>query len=591
MGFKNNYDPSILLTLVLWISLTCGTALTSQAEVMQPASLEVIGVRNLATTHPTLTGRNINLALIELAPSREDELAVYGFVPNLYHTALTSGQIRNLQYPFDPNDLFEPSYHASMIGGILWGNDPNAHDSPLGDFHYRGIAPEATVDIYSAKWFIKNRILRPYQGSLNADVVNISWGSNLNSLLTLFWQSKFDALAIRENCLVVAAAGNGNQQTGVIDKPASGYNVLSVGATGSLGEYPKSLNYIRPPLPSQSSFGPTDDGRCKPDMIAPGMTLGPNTQDESGYSHDSQSIAYSSYATPHVTGVAALLIDAARQSRQENADDPRVIKALLLNGANKLIGWHKGMCGPYDDEDVPLDYQQGAGMVDAVKSHRQLMAGQYDWDNFDTNLQSNRQLEGWDFNHVKYDGNDPNSERTYYFSKPLQAGTNFTATLCWYHRYNSNIIHTPQRLNFLGLELWSLDDQGSLLERLDYSTSIIDNLQHIYYHCQKTSQVALVVFGADFNQGPGDGVIYALAFSAEQKNWPGDLMAGDFNANGIVGPSDILQFLDTWWRYRDGGIEGVLQHLPEDMNLDGRLDETDWAILQSQWQQQSPWKE
>ena len=46
-----------------------------------------------------------------------------------------------------------------------------------------------------------------------------------------------------------------------------------------------------------------------------------------------------------------------------------------MNSATKLPYWHKGRLSVEDDHEVPLDYVQGAGVVDAARAYRLLTAG------------------------------------------------------------------------------------------------------------------------------------------------------------------------------------------------------------------------
>jgi len=84
------------------------------------------------------------------------------------------------------------------------------------------------------------------------------------------------------------------------------------------------------------------------------------------------------------------MMDAARKKGIRHGDDARLIKALLLNGADKLAGWHKGNCGPDDDHQSPLDSQQGAGLLNVWNSYRQFDGGQHEEDRMRGNV-------GWDY--------------------------------------------------------------------------------------------------------------------------------------------------------------------------------------------------
>ena len=85
------------------------------------------------------------------------------------------------------------------------------------------------------------------------------------------------------------------------------------------------------------TVGPTDDGRSKPDITAPG--------------------GFTSYSTPYVSGCAAILMQAAARGdggsgTQTSAGDIRTVKALLLNGATKPTGWSHTSTQPLGSQSM-----------------------------------------------------------------------------------------------------------------------------------------------------------------------------------------------------------------------------------------------
>ena len=570
------------MVIVIYLAGLFWPALVTGAGRVQPACLEPIGVRELVENNPYITGRNVHVGIVELSQPHAEDASAYAFMPNFEHGALLGAKRWGLYHYENPHRPVGVSDHASMITGILVGNDPNANHPSLGSFRYRGIVPEATVDVFETNWFIYKRVLAGGSEPIDCDVITMSWGTDAGDAITMWWQRGIDALVERESVVAVAASGNGSNEFATISKPSWGYNVISVGAARSLGSFPDFLRYVGPPILEYSSFGPTDDGRCKPDIIAPGACLGPSGYSIEGYYCVKKSAGYSSYAAPQVAGAGALLVEAARQNKMEEATDPRLIKALLLNGANKLVGWHKGASDTDDDHIVPLDYRQGAGMVDVWKSYQQLRAGRYDPNSYPINI-------GWDLDEVSLDPNDPNSLRIYSMPETLDAGDNFTTTLCWYKHYDQEGIFNALPLNTLKPELWSVDDKGQLEKRLDYSASQIDNLQHIYYHSPDRQKVALVVRSAG-GEETQTLESYALVYCQGQSNWQGDQLTGDLDADGIVGVNDMAQLLKAWWAQK-GNYNDVNQYLPEDLNVDGRIDGGDFDVMSRQWQRRSEWYE
>jgi len=580
MGRK--IDKYFLIILSLFCLLLPASAVWSQSAV-QPRNLEAIGLRQLVDRYPQLTGRRVKLAIVELCEPAAAEQPGYNFLPNLAHRSLYSADWLNFYYYQNPTSPAGFSRHASMIAGILLGEDELAQSQGLGSFYYQGIAPWAGVSVYEANWFIYKRVLASDLEPVTDDnVVNISWGTDADDIITQWWQRGIDALVEREGSIVVAACGNGQDKFKSISKPSWGYNVISVGSARGLGDYPDYLLYVGPPTDRHSTSGPTDDGRSKPDVIAPGLALGPSKDSVNDYYIDEKAVDYSSFAAPQVAGVAALLIDAARQNHIPDADDPRLIKALILNGANKLIGWHKGTADSDDDSYSPLDFHQGAGLINVLNSHRELIAKLADPNSPAGNI-------GWDLAQVALDPNDPDSQRIYYLPQPLAPQRYLKATLCWYRHYEPGRTFNPAVLSNLTLSLWAVDEAGHLTDMLDSSDSVLDNLQHIYYTGDvEIPRAALVVSGADFDNSASamQRETYGLAYEANTDNWTGDQLSGDINADGIVDENDLIQFMEQGAAANN---ESSNLNGGQDPNTAGRLDEAVIGNIVDQWQQKSPW--
>ncbi len=88
-----------------------------------------------------------------------------------------------------------------------------------------------------------------------------------------------------------------------------------------------------------SSRGPTDDGRIKPEIVAPGTNIistrshMPNASYSAIYNDDYVYDSGTSMATPMVSGMAALVRQWLNEERGMAAPSAALVKALLLNGA------------------------------------------------------------------------------------------------------------------------------------------------------------------------------------------------------------------------------------------------------------------
>ena len=145
-------------------------------------------------------------------------------------------------------------------------------------------------------------------------------------------------------------AGDGQYRGGYdsIGFEALAKNVVTVGSsadavTGGLRDASKAN------VSSFSSWGPTDDGRIKPDVVANGEAVYSSL---SGSNNSYGSYSGTSMSTPNTTGSAALLIDHHASLFPSGAMRASTLKGLLLHTADD-----RGNPGP--------DYRYGWGLVNA----------------------------------------------------------------------------------------------------------------------------------------------------------------------------------------------------------------------------------
>lgn len=166
-----------------------------------------------------------------------------------------------------------------------------------------------------------------------------SWGGGRDSVYEEFCEGTDDTAWKHPDLLIVMAAGNyGNYGASTISVPGAAKNALTVGNAYS------SRSSSFGSIASSSSRGPCADGRIKPDITAPGMSIvSCRTSMRSGLSKYNSSEWYTSMsgtsmATPHVAGCAALV----RQWLMERPEFSRtrpsgaLIKAMLTGGASEM---------------------------------------------------------------------------------------------------------------------------------------------------------------------------------------------------------------------------------------------------------------
>ncbi len=187
-------------------------------------------------------------------------------------------------------------------------------------------------------------------------VLNHSWGSGSTPggwVGTEPMAVAFDNEVYDYGQLHVFSAGNAGPGVSTVSLQASAKNVLTV---GGVVDYNKAPEGLPGSLWNSSSRGPVADGRWKPNVVAPAIwvrSIRPQTLNE--YSNGMGT----SMASPHVTGLAAQLLDHHAFLRYR----PAATEALLL--ATALPKDNTAIAGP---GDAHLDLY-GAGRIEGSRSH------------------------------------------------------------------------------------------------------------------------------------------------------------------------------------------------------------------------------
>ena len=233
---------------------------------------------------------------------------------------------------------------------------------------YQGIAPEAqlyfqamedddTGQLYS--YGINSMLNSAYNGG--ARLHTNSWGSgsggggySTQSEDADDRTSTWDQYWSYQGMTVLFAAGN-DRNSGV-SPPGTAKNVITVG--GHKNRYsgaPDEMYYW-------SSRGPTDDGRIKPDIVAPGDYVRSCKSQEADNAQGSWSntwyLEYSgtSMATPAAAGASALVREYLMEITNRPAPQGSLIKGLLILGAQDMGA-----------RDIPND-DEGWGRLNLVNS-------------------------------------------------------------------------------------------------------------------------------------------------------------------------------------------------------------------------------
>ncbi|QQL45787.1 hypothetical protein [Sulfuriroseicoccus oceanibius] len=335
-----------------------------------------------------------------------------------------------------------------------------------------GIAPGITeVLLFTANdylvWAQNNAAGNPIVDT--GRVHNSSWiGAAQETADNITLINALDASAINQGALHCVGINNSTVSVPILN--THGYNNLSVGKKDGNHSYGTTgADYPGP-------------GRMKPDLTGASTT--------------------SSNTTPEVAGCAALLFETVdKNSSLSNANDPNVIRAILLTGASKsgLPQWNRA------DQSKPYDTVFGAGQVNVYNSYHVLTGGEQP-----PSETTPAALKGWA---------KPNSVATQQFLIRIPEGSyadELAITLSWFRRQDGRDTGTgTSERDDLHVILYSRDTQGTLTE-IDRCQSPVDNVQHIFRRNLEPGDYLIEVPEVSYTlRRRTRGFEYALAWRAE----------------------------------------------------------------------------
>jgi hypothetical protein len=525
-------------------------------EPVHPQNLDCTKIEELKKIAPALDGTGVNIALVTRSITYKGGQPQNDYRPFSAHNCFTGAK-----FVFHDQGRVSPgiSPHATSVCSILFGRDANAFEPNIGSFEYNAVTPNAGAQVYEFWHFLKKHVFT--QSPPDADIITASIGNQFQD----WWTRGLESLAARNGTIIIAGIGNGYDAYDPPLYPGASANVIGVGMIDSIDADPNNcLTHFALPSPEHSSCGPTEDARAKPDIVAPANALAADAENSSSYIMTGN---YSSFSTPVVAGAAALLV-------QKTKSDPNliaatgagancVIKAILLNSATKLAYWHKGWLAAEDDHKTPLDYTQGAGMLNAAAAYRQLIAGRYQAGFVPT--------KGWDNNIIE------DVPAAYTFNIAQSTDKMITVTLSWNFNYQQTYPFEalPEKDADLRLELWAVDKSNPLRNYLlDYSDSAIDNLEHIYAEADPNFDTYKIIISRKASNEPS-AQRYALAWSAGEKPASKNPLLYDLNTDGSVDQTDFAILFENYM----ASLDSKENYLLGDINSDGLIDLKDIEIL------------
>ncbi|MEE2747606.1 MAG: S8 family serine peptidase [Candidatus Thermoplasmatota archaeon] len=258
----------------------------------------------------------------------------------------------------------EHSGHGTHVACTVLGNGSRGG--------YAGVAPQATLrfqameDDSSGNFggvSMDTLIRKGYEG--NSYIHTNSWGTDgyygeytTSSEDTDSRTSQYDQFWSYNGMLVLVSAGNDGPDSDTITPPATAKNAVAVG-----NHYNRGGSNSQDTLADGSSRGPTDDGRIKPDVTAPGSWVrscrSQDAGDTSGASWSSTwYLEYSgtSMAAPNAAGASVLIREYLMEVAGRPSPQGALIKGMLILGAEDM-----------GSRDIP-NMNEGWGRVNLANS-------------------------------------------------------------------------------------------------------------------------------------------------------------------------------------------------------------------------------
>jgi hypothetical protein len=360
---------------------------------------EIVGVTAAREQAPWLTGQGQIVAVTDTGLDRQGNLSAdfAGRVVAAYTPYQMGAGVNGCFASAASQTWSDQNGHGTHVAGTILGSGALSNGRK-----FAGMAPDAKIVVQSVSSGGADLDCFPDDMSFfakayehGARIQNGSWGAPAGGAYGEFEMAIDDYLWRHKDHLFVVAAGNegvdlaprdGVVDAGSISSPASAKNLLAVGAsendrppTGSTcvafgsgrpqqdqcwTSYrwgaPQSSDFISDDpdgIAAFSSRGPAQDGRLKPEIVAPGTNVVSSASHapsadypfgwlDSNYAYDTGT----SMSTPMLSGLAALVRQWLAQSRGLATPSAALVKALLLNGAADLGA---GQYGTGSTREIP----------------------------------------------------------------------------------------------------------------------------------------------------------------------------------------------------------------------------------------------
>ena len=249
--------------------------------------------------HEKYRGKNISVAVLDTG---------IFFHPDFSNRILAFQDFVNHQ-----KSPYDDSGHGTHVAGCIAGN------GSLSGGKYSGVAPSCNLIVgkildKNGDGKIRNMLeaiqwISSYKEKYNIRILNISVGFDENVT-----HEKVQKLMValedlyQQNILIVVAAGNKGPNSKSISPLGMSNKILTVGC--------HDLDYVKVGVTlceTYSGRGPTSFSLKKPDLVAPGTNIYSTSfqckKVGNNYTHGYETKSGTSFATPLVSGAAALLLE------------------------------------------------------------------------------------------------------------------------------------------------------------------------------------------------------------------------------------------------------------------------------------------
>jgi hypothetical protein len=327
-----------------------------------------------ADAHPTVTqqlgfdGRGVTVAVADSGLHNGDAGSM--------HRDL-AGRASEFFFYGNLTDAADEHGHGTHVAGIVGGDGALGETDGDNTLYGLGVAPKARI--------VAQRIFDgdggyeapPTFETLTRDAVRAgaeigsnSWGDDTQGRYDLS-AAEFDALVRDADAeepgdqpyILEFSAGNAGPGAQTIGSPAVAKNVIASGASQNNRTAFVIYGEGQEAMADFSSRGPCEDGRIKPDVVAPGTWIASlqsaSAPDSNAWLPISPNYQYqggTSQSGPHVSGAAAVFVQFYRETRTNATPSPALVKAALINSASDMLDEEGGT------EPIP-NFDEGWGRV------------------------------------------------------------------------------------------------------------------------------------------------------------------------------------------------------------------------------------